>query len=378
MKRVILLIETSRAFGRDLLYGVARYSRINGPWEFYRDHRGLKSSIPRLKNFEADGIIMRNSVIRSDLMNLNLPTILALHEPNRVEKMPAIITESESIVRLAVEHLISKGLKDFAYCGWDDLQWSNDRKYYFEKILKNYGHDVHKYKSSKFVQNSWSKEQVDLKRWLISLPKPIGIMACNDDRAQQVLDMCKILEFSVPDEVSVIGVDNDVLVCELSDPPLSSVALNTEKAGYYAAEALDRMMRTNDRKIDDIIVSASHVVKRESTDIYAMKDKDVIAAIRFIKENARNKIYIQDVVDQTCLGRRTLELRFRKLLNRTINEEISRIRNELIKTMLIETNLSISEITGTIDFIGPEHISRFFKKENGVSLQQFRKQNKCI
>ncbi|MBK8947171.1 MAG: DNA-binding transcriptional regulator [Ignavibacteriae bacterium] len=374
LKKVILLLESSRAFGRDLLFGIGRYSRINGPWSFYWEPRGLKSSVPHLSKWKADGLIMRNSLIKKELMDMNLPTILALHDSKRPVNMPAICTNSASISSLAAEHLMNTGLKNFAYCGFDDIEWSNDRKNYFKKIIEESGFNIYLYnKSISTKQSSWQSEQSQMRKWILSLPKPIGIMACNDDRGQQVLEICKSLNIKVPEDIAVVGVDNDALICDLSDPPLSSVCLNTEQAGYAAAEQLDQMMNGKQKNYDDIIVLGTHVVQRQSTELLAVEDKDVVEAVRFIRNNAKNKIQIKDVVHQTCLGRRSLENRFKKTLHRTISQEIRRVRTEMMKRMLLETNLSISEITSMFDFTGIEHIARYFRKENGLSLIQFRK-----
>ncbi|MBI1934012.1 MAG: DNA-binding transcriptional regulator [Ignavibacteriales bacterium] len=374
LKKVILLLESSRAFGRDLLFGIGKYSRINGPWSFYWEPRGLKSSIPHLSKWKADGIIMRNSLIKKELLDLKLPTILALHDTNRPANMPAICTNSESISRLAANHLIDIGLKNFAFCGYDDIEWSNDRKYYFKKIIEEAGFNIFLYNQVTHVkQISWQQEQINMRKWIQSLPKPIGIMACNDDRGQQVLEVCKSLSINVPEEIAVTGVDNDALICDLSDTPLTSVCLNTEQAGYAAAEQLDHMMNEKQKNFNDIIVLGTHIVQRQSTNILAVNDKEVAEAIKFIRNNAKNKIQIKDVVKQTCLGKRSLENRFKKTLHRTINQEIRRVRTEMIKQMLLETNLSISEITSMFDFTSIEHIARYFRKENGQSLIQFRK-----
>ncbi|MFZ1288601.1 MAG: XylR family transcriptional regulator, partial [Melioribacteraceae bacterium] len=243
LKKVILLLESSRAFGRDLLYGIGRYSRLNGPWSFYWEPRSLKSSFPHLTKWKADGIIMRNSLIKKELMNMNLPTILALHDTNRPAKMPAICTNSESISRLAAEHLMNTGLINFAFCGFDYIEWSVERKYYFKKIIEEAGYNIYLYNQKNNSKKiSWQSEQSKMRKWIQSLPKPIGVMACNDDRGQQVLEICKSLSIKVPEEIAVIGVDNDALICDLSEPPLSSVCLNTEQAGFEAAELLDKMM----------------------------------------------------------------------------------------------------------------------------------------
>jgi len=374
LKRVILLLESSRNFGRELLCGIARYSRLHSSWSFYREPSGLKSSVPRLTNWNASGIIMRDSLITKELLNLELPTIIVLHDAERPKYLPTVITDAKTIVKLAADHLLDRGLKHFAFCGYKNIFWSNNRESNFQKYIEDAGFEVHIYEPPfhhKF--KSWYHEQSFMKEWLKKLPLPIGIMACNDDRGQHILEVRKSLGINVPEEVAVIGVDNDQLICELGDPPLTSVALNTESAGYAAAELLDRLMNGEEMKGQEILVSATHVVKRQSTDLLAIDDKNVADAIWFIRQNAKNKLRVDDVVAETCLGRRSLESGFRKILQRSIQEEIRRVRVELISQMLIETNMSVAQITSLFNFADYDHISRYFKKEKGLGLREFRK-----
>ncbi|NWF88185.1 MAG: DNA-binding transcriptional regulator [Ignavibacteriaceae bacterium] len=373
LRRVILLLETSRAFGRGILTGVAKYSKLHGPWTFYREPRSLKSSIPHLVNWKANGIIMRNTVINRQFIDLKIPVIFVLHEKRIFPNIPIIITNGKGIAKLAAEHLISKGLKNFAYCGLDLHPWSDERKKYFQQFINEAGFEVSIYQQSHSNKyKSWENEQLRMAEWLKSLTKPVGIMACNDDRGQHVLEACKNAGLYVPEDVSVIGVDNDSLVCDLCDPPLSSVALNTEYAGYYAAELLDQLMKGAPSKGQEILVEATHIVKRQSTDILAVEDKNVAEAIRYIRNNAKNKFFVNDVVNQTSLCRRSLESRFKKIIHRSIQEEIRRVRTELIADLLVDTDLPISEITNMFNFIDIEHISRYFKKVKGVGLREFR------
>lgn len=377
LPKVILLLETSRAFGRDLLHGIARYSKLHGPWAFYREPRNLRSHIPHLRNWKATGIIMRNSIVSKELFALKIPVIMVLHHTGKSANLPSVITDSLNVSKLAAEHLLSCGLRNFAYCGFDDIFWSNDRKKYFKSYIEEAGFKLHVYGGSKIKKyKTWEKEQSYMSGWLKTLPKPIGIMACNDDRGNHVLEACKIANLNVPDEVSVIGVDNDTLICDLSDPPLSSIALNTESAGYNAAELLDKLMHGIPAPQKEIIVSASHVVRRQSTDILAVEDPEVVEAIRFIRQNAKYKIRVNDVVEKTCLSRRSLESRFRKIIHRSIQEEIRKVRTDLIAQMLIETTLPISEITSKFDFTDQEHISRYFKKDKSMGLREFRQKYK--
>jgi LacI family transcriptional regulator len=374
MKRIVLLVETSREFGRQLIIGIARYSRLHGPWSFYKELICLKSSIPHLTSWKPDGIIMRDSLIKNELIDLKIPTILVQHDSAYSDKLPIVITDSKSIAKMAGEHFIERGFKNFAFCGFDHYEWSNYRKDYFCQYNAEAGFKTHVYKSPRKKKIiDWETEQRHVCDWLKTVPKPVGLLACNDDRGQHILEVCKRLDFRVPEDVAVIGVDNDPMICELGDPPLSSIALNVESAGYEAAKLLNQMI--NHQKIEgkQINVSPTHIVQRQSTDLLAVDDPEVAAAIRFIKENAKNKILVKDVVKITRISRRALEQRFRKTVHRSIYDEIRQVRVELISKLLIETDFPISHISSLFNFTDVEHISRYFKKEKGIGLREFRK-----
>jgi len=374
MKKVILLLETSREFGRELIIGIARYARLHGPWSFYKEPIDLKSSIPRLTSWKPDGIIMRDSLITKELLKLKIPTILAIHDSKYPEELPVIKTDSCSIAKVASEHLLGKGFRNFAFCGFDDYDWSNGRKLYFCKFIEDAGYNVYVYKQPEGkVRISWEKEQKYVSEWIKSLPKPIGVFACNDDRGQHILEVCKLLNLRVPEDVAVLGVDNDPMVCELGDPPLSSIALNVEAAGFEAAKLLDQMIEKKKTKGKKIMVYPTHLVQRQSTDILAVNDSEVAKALSYIRNNAKNKILVKDVVNVTNVSRRTLEKRFKESIHRSIYDEIRKVRIELISKLLMETDMPISQITSVFNFTDAEHISRYFKKEKGISLHEFRK-----
>jgi LacI family transcriptional regulator, galactose operon repressor len=372
--KVILIIETSRAFGRRLLLGITKYARLHGPWAFYREPGGLQSNFPKLKDWHADGIIIRDTNICKQLFDLNKPTILVPHNREMYGEYPTIKTNGETISKMAADHLLDKGLKNFGYCGFDDFPWSRERQEHFKKYLNNKNFYVSIFSQSKSPsKRKWEREQTLMAEWLKSLPKPVGIMACNDDRGQHVIESCKLAELHIPEEVAVIGVDNDDLICDLCDPPLSSVTLNVEKAGYEAAKLLDNLMRGDNPINKSIIVNPLYIRARYSTDIIATEDFELTKAISFIRKNFRRGIQVGDVVESTTLSRRSLEQRFRKKLSRSINSEIRRVRIEHICKLLVETDLPISEIAYGLGFSSVEHISRYFKREAGKSLRDFRK-----
>lgn len=374
MKRIVLLIETSRAFGRQLIMGIARYSKLHGPWSFYKEPIDLKSSVPHLTTWKPDGIIMRDSLITKELLKLKIPTILAIHNSSYPKNLPAIKTDSFSIAKMASEHFIEKALKNFAFCGFDDYEWSNERKLFFCRFNREAGYKTHIYSPPKRIKkNDWEKEQQHVRDWIKSLPKPVGIFACNDDRGQHILEVCKMIDLKVPEDAAVIGVDNDPMICDIGDPPLTSIALNVESAGYYAAKLMNSMIKNKRFFGNHIIVSPSHIVQRQSSDILAVNDTEVAKAIYYIKKNAKSKILINDVVKATGISRRTLERRFRNTIHRSIYNEIHHVRIELISKLLIETDLPVSQITSLFDFTDTEHISRYFKREKGIGLREFRK-----
>jgi LacI family transcriptional regulator len=374
MKRIVLLVETSREFGRQLIIGIARYARLNGPWSFYKEPIDLKSSIPHLTSWKPDGIIMRDSLITNELLKLKIPTVLAIHSSLYPKVLPVIRTDSESVAKLASDHLIEKGFKSIAFCGFDDYDWSNERKSVFCRLNKEAGYETHVYIPPKSMKShDWEKEQRHVSEWIKTLPKPVGILACNDDRGQHILEICKRIDLKVPDDVAVVGVDNDPMICEIGDPPLTSIALNVELSGFEAAKLLDQLINGKKMCGQQIITTASHIVQRQSSDILAVNDAEVAAGIRFIRENAKNKILVRDVVAITGVSRRTLEQRFRKTIHRSIYDEIRKVRVEWISKLLLETNLPISKITSLFNFTDVEHISRYFKKEKGIGLREFRK-----
>jgi LacI family transcriptional regulator len=374
MIRVVLLLETSRAFGRQLIIGIARYSRLNGPWSFYKEPIDLKSSIPHLTNWKPDGIIMRDSLVTKELLKLKIPTILAIHDSRYPKDLPVIKTDSCSIAKMASEHLLEKGLRNFAFCGFDEYDWSKERGSWFGKFNDEAGFKTHIYLAPKRIKkDDWENEQHHVSEWIKTLPKPVGIFACNDDRGQHILEVCKMINLKVPEDVAVIGVDNDPMICEIGDPPLTSIALNVEAAGFEAAKLLDQLI--NKKKIagKQIMVTPSHIAQRQSSDLLAVDDAEVAAAISYIKKNARNKISVIDVVRTTSVSRRTLEKKFKKTIRRSIHKEIQQVRADWISKLLIETDLPISQITSLFEFTDVEHISRYFKKEKGAALREFRK-----
>lgn len=379
IRKVVLLITPSREYTRGLLRGVAMYSRIQGLWAFYRplDYRepkGKERLLPLMKTWDPDGIFMREPHKIEEIIAMGVPTISCPYTRERIPGITNIITDHSSVGKMAAEHLLERGFQRFAYCGFDDWWWSRKRGEVFGKTAAEAGYPTHFYPQPRAkAKRTWDKELPIIADWLLALPKPIGLMACNDDRGEWIIEACKIAGLNVPDEVAIVGVDNDPLICDLCNPPLSSIVLNVEKAGYEAAAQLDKMMAGEKVTSFEIHVQPTHVAVRQSTDILAVDDASVAAAIRFIRRCSKMVIQVSDVVGAVSLSRRVLEKRFRAILGHSIHDEIRRARVEQIIQMLAETTMSISEIAQALGFPDVAHISRYFRREKGVSPLTYRK-----
>jgi LacI family transcriptional regulator len=289
---------------------------------------------------------------------------------------PTILTKAEKIGFLGAEHLLERGFKNFAFCDFKGLPWSLNRLINFRQRIQKAGFQVEVFSSPvKKIFTPSEKDRARLADWLRSLPKPIGMMTCNDDMGRAILEACKAIEIQVPEQIAVVGVDDDDLTCELTDPPLSSVALHSEKVGYEAAELLDRLMHGEKMKGQIINHDPSHVVTRRSTDIFAIQDEEVIDALQYIRANILKPAQVSDITRHVCITRQALNRKFHKTIGRSIHREITRLRINVARKLLIETNMSVSDIAYKMNFSEIKSLSRLFKKETGLSPLQFRRKN---
>jgi LacI family transcriptional regulator len=343
LPHVALLIETSRGYGRSLLQGVIRYQREHRPWSIYFQPHALGAPPPSwLKNWKGDGILARinERTMARAILRTRLPAVDLRFSISGLG-LPGVGIDNHAVVRLAFEHLAACGFKLFGFCGPPARRnaWMDLRCDLFQQLVHGAGLTCHVFEpTSGAAINAWEDEQEQIAAWIRRLPKPIGIMASNDDRGQQVLDACRRVRVLVPDEVAVIGVDNDEILCNLSSPPLSSVDINTQQVGYEAAALLERMMAGVPPPKRPLLLAPHGVVSRESTDVLATEDRELAAAIRHIREHACEGLRLKDSAKWTNLSRRELERRMRKLIGRSPKEEITRIQLERAKQLLPRRN----------------------------------------
>lgn len=375
MRKVVIVVDTARGWGRKFLRGVEQYIsargdwivRVRDPWYVCGNDKG---SWLGLEN--ADGIIAGDIDFIEQAMRLDIPKIL--HDA-RLDKIPGastMYTDSLKAGKMAADYFLTLGFKNCAFCGFDGLVWSDKRLKGFSSELANAGIEkIYNYSDWKPAGSGIEAERDNLSQWLSSLPKPVCVFACNDDRGIQVLEACQNTKLRVPEDVAVLGVDNDELMCDISSPPLSSIELNFCKAGYEAAKLLDQII--SDQRIErDIIVEPVMTVERQSTDVFAIDDEDLIKALAFIRQNYHKPIQVSDVLQSTTASRRSLEVRFRKILKRSIKDEILRLRVDSLKRRLANTNEPLHSIAKSLSYTDPEHFSRFFKMATGISPSKYR------
>lgn len=371
--KVVLLVESSRASGRAVLKGVADYARYHGPWSFFWEPAGLEKAGPMLKTLGADGIILRDVDKLPEVRKFGLPAVVVGYSREAIPGLINVTTDSQRIGRMAAEHLLQCGFKRFASCSYEKTPWAEQRVKSFAEAIQSVGCDIRHYLAPPPAKVNWLKERQKMAEWLRALPKPVGVMACNDDCGVQVMEACKLAALAVPDAVGVLGVDDDELVCGLADPAMSSVALNFERAGYEAAQALDKLMGRVRDVPAQITVHATHIVARRSTDVVAVDDEPVAKAMRFIRDHARESLSVVDVARAAGLSRRVLERRFRRGINSSVLAEIRRVRTDQIARLLVETHLPVSDIAEALGFTDAQHFARYFRAGKQITPLTYRK-----
>lgn len=373
---VALLVETSNAYARGLMDGIVAYQREHELWSIYLGEQERGARPPAwLRHWKGDGIIARieTDAIASVVRRLQLPTV-DVSAARKVRNIPWVETDDRELARLAARHLIDRGFRSLAFCGEPHFNWSKWREQHFALCAQEAGCECHVFegKSSSEKDYSWTRERRRLMNWVQNLPKPVGVMACYDFKGQQLLDVCRELDIAVPEQVAVIGVDNDARLCRLCTPPLSSVIPDTHRTGYEAAQILDRLMRGEKVDTEGMLIPPLGVAERQSSDVYAIDDPDIAAALRYIREHACEGISVAEVLQAVPLSRRMLEHRFLKLVRRTPHAEIIRIRMERASRLLRETDLSLAEIASRAGFADANYLSVAFKKQMGISPRVYR------
>ncbi|XZE46748.1 substrate-binding domain-containing protein [Pirellulaceae bacterium SH467] len=390
-KTVALLIETSNAYARGILEGIVEYQRTRDQWSVYLPELERGASPPDwLSDWKGDGVIARieTEAIASAVSQLQVPTI-DVSAARRVPNIPWVETDDVRVADLAFEHLRERGFRHFAFCGPRGFNWALWRGEQFERRCLDAGLDISvhwtEFRSQSQFAKSVSRKSPEspMDHWLDSLPKPVGLFCAFDIQAQIVLDHCRNLGIQVPEQIAVVGVDNDPIVCNLAHPSISSVIPDARGAGQRAAELLDAWMQRCPRRTtkgppkslpESILLKPLGIESRQSTDVTAVSNPDIAAAVRFIRDHACDGIDVSHVLQHTPLSRRKLEYQFVEATGTTPHEMIARVRMERVRRLLQETDLPMEEIANRCGFEHPEYMNVVFKRRYQITPGRFRKQ----
>ena len=381
MIKVILIIDFSEEYGKSLLRGISRYAREHGPWifcrmpTFYRETIGVEGILKWAREWGADGIIGQfyNEPDIRKFRKSNIP-VIAQDFKERFTHIPNITGAYRETGRMGADYFLKKGFRNFAFYGFHNIVWSRERAEGFEARIKESGFRVNYFEHAKARSRElWYYKPSSLNHWLKSLPKPVALMACDDNQGEHITEACRHSGIRIPEEVAVLGVDNDEMICGLSDPPLSSIALDTERGGYETARVLEELIENQSAHPGDIVIRPTQVITRLSTDIYATNDAHISSALRYIHQNLDSNIKVNHVLKQVPLSRRTLEKRFQEITGFPVYKYIYSLRIEKFAQKLLETDKTVFEIALETGFSDSKNISRQFKQIKGCTPREYRR-----
>ncbi len=373
-----LVFDYHLAYARGILRGIHQFAQTRPNWILVPlDTDGLTA--------HALDVVRPAGLIALVIKRTLAEALLALRRPvvNVASVLPAlpfprVCVEHRQVGALAARHLSERGFGHFGFVGHPHHVYSSEREAGFRAALPATRQSLDSY----YERPARSYRQrgrlmvlnKGLQRWLRALPKPVGIFACHDVWGLQVVEACRVTGLKVPDEVAVVGVDNDDLLCELARPSLSSIVVPAERIGYEAAALLERLLHRAKAPSRAHFVPPAGVVTRQSSDVLAGDDPDVAAAMRFIRANRHAALGVEDVLREVPVSRRLLERRFRAVLDRGIGEEIRRVHLERAKDLLARTALSMAEVAAQSGFASVHYLSRTVRLETGYTPTAYRRQ----
>lgn len=388
---VAVILDAARAYDRLIIGGVAKFARERTGWSLYVEEDPLEK-LPDLARWHGQGIIANfdDRRIAKAIRGLDIPVVgvgggYGWHDA--ASGIPYIYTDNAAIGRLAAEHLLGCGFETLAYCGTPKTAtngWSEERAAAFARSCAAAGRPCHVFSGRHGHARRWADVQRELTGWLAPLPKPLGVMACNDLRARHVLEACRTLGLKVPHDVAVIGVDNDALVCELTDPPLSSVDQAARQIGFEAAAALERLMAApasagrrgphprRDMSAHRLVVPPIGVVARASTDTMATADTAVVQALQSLRRDPAVRPDVEGLAVAAGLPRGALERRFKAAVGRSIHEEHVRLRLAAARRLITTSDLPLKAIAARLGFPSVQYMTTFVRRHVGATPARLR------
>jgi len=385
-----VLSQNSRA----IIKGISNYVRLHGDWHLRITNESIEKIIPILKSSGVNGAFLAPRSVEEEqiVADSGIPCVLT-HTSAPQKVLPYFTANNDLLGRMAAEHFIEKGFVNFGYYSLSNhLFWSRERLAGFKERVTQAGGTVFVFESPVTTEyamasekgqslpwppSSWTSSAAHVHHWIRSLPKPVGIMASDDGMGYDLIEASEEAGIRVPEEMAVLGTYNDLTLCLVSNPPLSSIAVDMEQNGYNAAALLHRIIIGKEKMRGQRLTNEpTHIITRQSTDILAVEDSDLAAALHFIRTNYDRPIRVADVVDQTSASRRGLEIKFREHIRHSMTEEIMRVKIDQITRMLLESDMSIERISDALAFGSPARMREAFRRSKGVNPLEFRMEHR--
>ncbi len=385
--KVAILFSLALEGERQMCRGILDYAKAHGPWRCHLVEGRPEEQLMNLRKERFDGIIAAGGTHRENDAYASTGAPLVLLEPrpdmldeNGGSSVPFAMRDSRAIGALAATYYIERGYRSFAFvCEPHGWYWSEERRRGFEEAIAKAGFPCVIYdRFTERERRSWTAERPRMERFLLSLPRPTAVFAAMDGRAHHVVNVCADIGLRVPEDIAVLGVDNDPLLCESTVPALSSIRTGGYRRGLIAAEMLDDLMHGRAVRERAVVQEPADVVTRGSTGYDAMTDPAISKAVRFIRAKAEEgaAFDVADVARAAGCSRRYLERRFRARLGRSVLDELTRARLASVKALLEDTSLSIGEIVERTGYARPSHLAALFRKETGTTMRQWRRENR--
>lgn len=383
MAKILLLTDFSSGYSRNLLKGIVRYSKEVGNWSFqrmplyYRMLYGENGVVEWAKKWQADAIIAQLTDVNIELLNdLNIPIIVQNYR-DRNKAVSNLTGDYFNTGVMAAKFFLNRGYRNFAFYGFKGAIWSRERADGYSHEIEKQGYKLAILENDNKDREEWSYNHTVLGNWLQSLPKPVALFACDDHFALQISETCNVYNINVPDDIAILGVDNDDLLCNISDPPLSSIVLDVENGGYNAGKLLHQLITKEITEPFNIVVNPLIIERRKSTEKYAVSDKNIRTILNYIEKNYANHLSVEELVKQVPLSRRVLEKKFKEETGESLYQYIQNYRIDQFTRLLITTDYSLFEAALQSGFENYKNVSRIFRKYKSLSPAEYRKRYKC-
>lgn len=378
MIKILVLIDYSSEFSRRLMRGLIKYSKANGPWIFYRlpsyykTLYGKEGIVEWAKEREADAIIaLWDHEGTNRLQQLNIPVLLQNYK-ERSSFYSNITGDYYGTGVMAAKFFIDRRFQNFAFYGSKDVVWSRERAHGFRNEVEKAGGNYYYFESENLRSEDWSQSHVLLDEWLLSLPKPVALLACDDNFALQISEICKMKNIKIPQDISLMGVDNDDLICNLSDPPISSIELDVEKGGFEAGRLIHQLIKKDKTEPFNIIINPTRIELRQSTELYNVEDEYIDTVVKHLIKHFDTDISIDGLSQLVPLSRRNLEIKFKNEMDTSIYQFILTLRINHFANLLLTTDRSLFDLALESGFNDCKNISRVFKKFKGITPMEYR------